>query len=246
MQQGPKCVRNLLDTTTDSFPRGFFFYHFEQWNNAAEEKGSGMDPGEIKKIYSRYSHIYDHIFKRWFYPRQRHVIQNLDLRPGQRILDVGVGTGFSLPLYPAHVQVVGVDLSGQMLREAQKRVRKERLSHVTLMEMDACRLAFPDDAFNVVIAAFVISVVPDPIRMMAEVKRVSKPDGQIVIINHFQSENPLMARLEKWVSPLCTKIGWHSDLALDYLVQHANLEIVRKYSLNRIDLWKVVYASNNK
>ena len=205
-----------------------------------------MDTGDIKKIYARYSGVYDFIFKRWFYPRQRHVIRSLNIRPDQRVLDVGVGTGLSLPLYPRHARVIGVDLSGSMLREAQKKVNREYLRHVTLLEMDAGHLAFPDNTFDVVIAAFVISVVPDPIRMLAEMKRVSKPEGQIVIINHFQSENRLMARFEEWVSPLCTKIGWHSDLALDYLVQHANLQIDRKYSLNRLDLWKVVYASNNK
>lgn len=205
-----------------------------------------MEIGQIKKVYARYSRIYDYIFKRWFYPRQRHVIQSLNIRPGQRVLDVGVGTGFSLTLYPRQAHVVGVDLSGDMLREAQKRVAQEQLDHVTLMEMDAGHLAFPDNAFDFVIAAFVMSVVPDPIRVIAEIKRVSKPTGRIVIINHFQSQNKLMARLEQWVSPLCTKIGWHSDLALDYLVQHADLQVDRKYSLNKIDLWKVVYASNNK
>lgn len=205
-----------------------------------------MELGEIKKIYARYSGVYDVIFKRWFYPRQRHAIDALNVRPGHRVLDVGVGTGFSLPLYPDYAQVIGVDLSSKMLREAQKRVQQERLTHVTLMEMDAGCLAFPDNTFDVVIAAFVISVVPDPVRMLAEIKRVSKPEGQIVIINHFQSENRLMARLEKWASPVCTKIGWHSDLALDYLVQQANLQVDRMYSLNKLDLWKVVYASNNK
>jgi phosphatidylethanolamine/phosphatidyl-N-methylethanolamine N-methyltransferase len=205
-----------------------------------------MKISEIKKIYARQSRVYDLIFKRWFYPRQQHVIHTLDIHPGQRVLDVGVGTGLSLPLYPRHAQVTGVDLSSKMLREAQKKIRRENLNHVTLMEMDAGHLAFPDDAFDFVIAAFVISVVPDPIQVVAEIKRVSKPHGQIVIINHFQSENRLMAQLEKWASPLCMKIGWHSDLALDYLVQHANLQIDHKYSLNKVDLWKVVYASNNK
>jgi phosphatidylethanolamine/phosphatidyl-N-methylethanolamine N-methyltransferase len=120
------------------------------------------------------------------------------------------------------------------------------MSHASLLEMDAGRLAFPDNTFDFVIAAFVISVVPDPIRVIAEMKRVSKPAGQIVIINHFQSQNRLMAQLEEWLSPLCTKIGWHSDLALDYLVQQADLQISRKYSLNKMDLWKVVFAVNNK
>ncbi|MFL5624792.1 MAG: class I SAM-dependent methyltransferase [Ktedonobacteraceae bacterium] len=205
-----------------------------------------MEETEIKRIYAYYSRVYDFIFKRWFFPRQQYAIQALDINPGQRVLDLGVGTGFSLPLYPQHAQVVGVDLSSKMLREAQKKVLRERLSHVDLMEMDAAHLAFPDNTFDCVIVAFVISVVPDPLQVLAEIKRVSKPEGQIVIINHFQSQNKMMAQLEKWVSPLCTKIGWRSDLALDYLVQHADLQIDRKYSLNKLDLWKVVYATNNK
>jgi len=205
-----------------------------------------MEETEIKRIYAYYSRVYDFIFKRWFFPRQQYAIQALDISLGQRVLDLGVGTGFSLPLYPQHAQVIGVDLSSKMLREARKKVLRERLSHVDLMEMDAAHLAFPDNTFDCVIVAFVISVVPDPLQVLAEIKRVSKPEGQIVIINHFQSQNKMMAQLEKWVSPLCTKIGWRSDLALDYLVQHADLRIDRKYSLNKLDLWKVVYAINNK
>jgi len=205
-----------------------------------------MEVTEIKRIYAYYSRVYDFIFKRWFFPRQQYAIQALNISPGQRVLDLGVGTGFSLPLYPQHAQVVGVDLSSKMLREARKKVLRERLSHVDLMEMDAAHLAFPDNTFDSVIVAFVISVVPDPLQVLAEIKRVNKPEGQIVIINHFQSQNKVMAQFEKWVSPLCTKIGWRSDLALDYLVQHADLRIDRKYSLNKLDLWKVIYAINNK
>lgn len=206
-----------------------------------------MQALEIKKVYARYSRIYDAIFSRWFYPRHRHVIRSLDLGPGQRVLDVGVGTGLSLPLYPRGVNVTGVDLSPAMLQEAQKKVIDHQLDNVSLVEMDAGHLAFPDNSFDVVMAAFVISVVPDPILFLDEVKRVSKSDGQIVLINHFQSENKFVARLETLASPLCAKVGgWHSDLALDYLVQQANLQIERMYSLSKVDLWKVIYAANNK
>ena len=201
---------------------------------------------DIRKIYGQYARVYDRIFKRWFYPRQRHVIQSLQIAPGQRVLDVGVGTGFSLALYPRHAQVVGVDLSASMLHEARKKVQYQRLSHVTLMEMDAQHLAFADNAFDYVIAAFVISVVPDPIRVLAEMKRVTKPDGQLVLINHFLSQNKIIARLEQWLTPLCLRLGWRSDLPLDYLVQHADLHVNRQYALTKLDLWKVVYAINNK
>lgn len=206
----------------------------------------GMEKSNIKKIYASYSRIYDYIFGRWFYPRQQHVIRSLSLQEGQRVLDLGVGTGLSLPLYPPNVHVTGVDLSDSMLREAQRKVRQEGLDHVTLLEMDAGQLAFGDDAFDVVIAAFVISVVPDPIQVISEIKRVSRSDGKIVIINHFQSHNKLIARIEKWLSPLCKKIGWRSDLALEYLVHYAGLNVQHKYSLNKIDLWKVIYVSNDK
>lgn len=205
-----------------------------------------MEPHDIKRIYGSYAGIYDFIFKRWFFPRQQHVIQTVSFCPGQRVLDLGVGTGLSLPLYPSDVQVTGVDLSRKMLREARKKVQREGLDQVSLLEMDAAHLAFPDNTFDVVIAAFVISVVPDPVEVIAEMKRVSKPDGQLIFINHFQSDNRLMARFEKWLSPVCTKIGWRSDLALDDLIQRAALQVERTYSLYKIDLWKVVYASNNK
>jgi phosphatidylethanolamine/phosphatidyl-N-methylethanolamine N-methyltransferase len=205
-----------------------------------------MEKSSIKKIYASYSRIYDYIFRRWFYPRQEHVIRSLSLQEGQRVLDLGVGTGLSLPLYPRNVHVTGVDLSDSMLREAQRKVRQEDLDHVTLLEMDAGQLAFADDAFDVVIAAFVISVVPDPIQVISEIKRVSRSEGKIVIINHFQSHNKLIARIERWLSPLCQKIGWRSDLALEYLVHYAGLSVKQIYSLNKIDLWKVVYISNNK
>jgi phosphatidylethanolamine/phosphatidyl-N-methylethanolamine N-methyltransferase len=107
-----------------------------------------MEMTEIKRIYASYSRVYDFIFKRWFFPRQRHAIQSLKISPGQCILDVGVGTGFSLPLYPRDAHVIGVDLSSKMLGEAQKKVLRERLRHVALMEMDASHLAFPDSTFE--------------------------------------------------------------------------------------------------
>jgi phosphatidylethanolamine/phosphatidyl-N-methylethanolamine N-methyltransferase len=201
-----------------------------------------MDLEEIKRIYAGYSNVYDYIFKWFFTPRHQHVINALKIGPNAHVLDVGVGTGLSLPLYPRHCQVVGIDLSGDMLKKAGKKVRKYGLTKVDLMEMDASRLAFQDNTFDYVVAAFVISVVPDPVRVISEMKRVAKPDGRIVIINHFQSQNPALAKFEEWVSPLCTRLGWHSDVDLEDLVTRAHLQVDSKYQLNRLDLWKVVYA----
>ena len=201
-----------------------------------------MDLEDIKRIYSGYSNIYDYLFKWFFSPRHQHVINSLNIRPNEHVLDVGVGTGLSLPLYPDHCRVVGIDLSGDMLKKAWKKVRKYGLTHVTLMEMDASRIAFEDNTFDYVVAAFVISVVPDPVRVISEMKRVAKPDARIVIINHFQSHNRVVAKFEEWVSPICTKLGWHSDVDLEDLIARAHLKVDAKSQLSKIDLWKVVYA----
>jgi phosphatidylethanolamine/phosphatidyl-N-methylethanolamine N-methyltransferase len=114
------------------------------------------------------------------------------------------------------------------------------------MEMDASRLCFQDNIFDHVIATFVISVVPDPVKVIAEMKRVNKKDGNLVIVNHFQSQNRFIAKLEELVSPICKKLGWRSDLALEDLIQNADLEICQDYKMKKIDLWKVVFAVNNK
>lgn len=205
-----------------------------------------METEEIKKIYSSYSSIYDLIFKRFFYPRQRYVIESLNIQPQQRLLDVGVGTGLTLDLYPRHCNVTGIDLSADMLRKAGKKVKTNGFHHVNLLEMDATHLAFSDNTFDYVVATFVMSVVPDPIRVLSEMKRVNKKDGKIIIVNHFLSQNRFLAKIEEFISPLCTKIGWRSDLPLDHLVKEGGLDIDMKYKMKRLDLWKVVLATNNK
>jgi phosphatidylethanolamine/phosphatidyl-N-methylethanolamine N-methyltransferase len=200
----------------------------------------------IKKIYAGYSNVYDIIFKQFFYPRQRHVIDSMGIMPGDSVLDVGIGTGLSLPLYPCHCNVVGIDLSAEMLKKARQKVSKYNINHVSLMEMDASNLEFNDNTFDHVIATFVISVVPDPVKVIAEMKRVCKKTGKIVIVNHFQSNNKFIAKIEEYINPICCKIGWRSDLSLNELVKDANLKIDQKYKLKKFDLWKVIFAINNK
>ena len=113
--------------------------------------------------------------------------------------------------------------------------------------MDAQQLAFADDSFDHVLAAFVISVVPDPVRTIAEMKRVLKPEGSLVLVNHFQNErNKIVGRLEQWIAPLCRLLGWNSDLKLSDLAESANLAIANSYQIKKIDLWQVVFATNNK
>ena len=201
---------------------------------------------EIKKIYGGYSGAYDFIFKGFFYPRIKHAIETMHIKPGDRILDVGVGTGLSLPLFPDFCNVTGIDLSAGMLKEARKKLDKFGIKNVTLIEMDASNLAFGDDSFDHVISTHVISVVPDPVKVIAEMKRVCKKKGNIVLVNHFQSSNKVIAQFDKLISPMTKKVGWRTDLSLERLIRETDLDVREQYKLNKIDLWKVVWAVNNK
>ena len=205
-----------------------------------------MTTEDIKRIYAGYSNIYDFIFKNFFHPRHKHVIEQMNIRPDDKILDVGVGTGLALPLYPDHCHVTGIDLSEEMLNKAYNKVEKHTLKNVKLKQMDAMNLQFEDNTFDQVIATFVISVVPDPIRVISEMKRVCKKNNNLIIINHFQSNNKFMAKIEDLVNPICRKIGWRTDLDLDHLISESNLLVNSKYTMSKFDLWKVVMAVNNK
>lgn len=205
-----------------------------------------MQAEEIKKIYGGYSGAYDFIFKGFFFPRIKHAIETMHIKPGDRILDVGVGTGLSLPLFPSYCSVTGIDLSSAMLKEAHKKVESNGLKHVTLLEMDAQNLAFEDDSFDHVISTHVVSVVPDPVKAIAEMKRVCKRDGNIILVNHFQSSNKVIAKFDTLISPITKKVGWRTDLSLEKLITDTNLDVRSQYKMNKIDLWKVVWAVNNK
>ncbi len=205
-----------------------------------------MEIESAKRIYKGYSTVYDALFKRFFYPRIRHAVTNMNVAPGSRILDVGVGTGLSLPLYPDHSKVIGIDLSSEMLRQAQEKVTGKGLTHVTLMEMDAMSLSFADDSFDNVFISHVVSVVPDPARVMSEVRRVCKRGGKVVIVNHFKSRNKMFAGIQKMIKPICNKIGWRSDLCMDEFLTKAGLKVDSVYTLRKVDFWHLIFATNMK
>jgi len=200
----------------------------------------------VKRIYRGYSNVYDALFKRFFYPRIKCAISSMDIKPGERVLDVGVGTGLSLPLYPRNCEVVGIDLSREMLMKAKKKVIVNRLDHIRLFEMDAMNLAFADNSFDKVFISHVVSVVPNPYRVMDEVKRVCKREGDIVIVNHFQSKNKMVAGFEKVITPVSEKIGWRSDLSMDEFIARAKLKVKRKFKLKKLDFWYLIFTVNEK
>src|SRR3970040_862282 len=153
------------------------------------------------KLYSEFAPLYDRVFGKMFYNRLERVIEDLDIPPGAQVLEVGAGTGTSFPAYPAHCNVTGVDLAPDMLARARQKIENNGWSHLKVFEMNALDLKFPDDSFDFVMAFHVVTVVPDPVLMIAEAKRVCKPSGKIAIVNHFTSDVPVLGSLTKAMAP---------------------------------------------
>jgi phosphatidylethanolamine/phosphatidyl-N-methylethanolamine N-methyltransferase len=166
----------------------------------------------VKVAYRRWAPIYDHTFGRVSTEGRKHAAEviNSSLSEG-RVLEVGVGTGLALADYGRHLEIVGIDLSPDMLDKARERVANERLDHVTgLHEMDAGDLKFPDNSFDIVTAMFVMTVVPEPERVMRELARVTKPGGEVLIVNHFSQTEGVRGWVERRMAPFAEIIGWRS------------------------------------
>jgi phosphatidylethanolamine/phosphatidyl-N-methylethanolamine N-methyltransferase len=205
-----------------------------------------MQEASTRKIYDFHSGFYDATFGRLVSKRIARAIEHMNVGDADKVLDLGIGTGQSLNFYPNKGRIVGVDLSGGMLKEARKKIRERGLTHASVFQADAMRLPFGDDTFDHVFISHVISVVSDPFKLVIEAQRVAKPGARIVLLNHFQSTNRMVAIIEKWLNPLCTKLGWRSDLPLQDLVRRTGLEVDYRYQLSAIDLWETVVITNNK
>ena len=203
-----------------------------------------MDYKTIERAYAILSPVYDFLFDKVFYPGRVAAIKLLEAKPGDRILEVGVGTGLNLPLYPRDCDVTGVDISEGMLRKAEERVRTLGMDRAKLMVMDGSRLQFPDNSFDRVIATYVISALPDPVKTLLEMRRVCKPSGHLVILNHFKSENPIIGMFEKILAPVCTKIGFDTELKLMPLLERVALAPEQMHRVNLMNGWRLVRCIN--
>ena len=143
-------------------------------------------------------------------------------------------------LYPRNCHVTGVDLSSSMLEKARERVAREGLRNVRLLEMDAQALTFADGSFDIVYAPYLVSVVPDPVQVAREMRRVCKPGGKIIILNHFRSANLILSRLERAISPFTVHIGFKSDLDLPAFLAQAGLEPISIEKVNVPKIWSLV------
>jgi len=203
-----------------------------------------MDYETIKRAYAILSPVYDFLFDKVFYPGRVAAIDLLEIKPGDRVLEVGVGTGLNLPLYPRDCEVTGIDISEGMLRKADERVRTYGMTNTKLMVMDASKLEFSDNSFDRVIATYVISAVPDPVKTLLEMRRVCKPSGHLVILNHFKSDNPVIGMFERLLAPVCTKIGFDTELKLMPLLERVALAPEQLHRVNLMNGWRLVRCIN--
>jgi len=205
-----------------------------------------LEKRQVQRAYELYAPVYDFIFDWIFAPGRVAAVKQLDLRPNDRTFEVGICTGLNLPLYPPTVRLTGIDLSQEMLDKAVERVQTLAMPNVTLKVMDAMAMDFADDEFDKALATYTISAVPDPVAVLREMRRVVKPGGVIVILNHFRSERRLTGHLEDFVAPVCTRLGWKSNLSMTPLLKQVGLtpELVTK--VNMLNGWRLVKCINRK
>ena len=201
---------------------------------------------QVQRAYELYAPVYDFIFDWIFAPGRSAAIKQCALGPSDTVLEVGIGTGLNLPLYPAVCRLTGIDLSSEMLDKAVERVQNLAMPNVTLKVMDATSMDFGDNEFDKAVATYTISAVPDPVAVLREMRRVVKPGGTIVILNHFRSERRVTGRIEDLVAPVCTRLGWKSNLHLEPLLQQVALTPEISAKVNLFNGWRLIRCVNSK
>jgi phosphatidylethanolamine/phosphatidyl-N-methylethanolamine N-methyltransferase len=179
---------------------------------------SALDKAAVQAAYRRWASIYDGAFGAISRSARNKTVSLINALPGRDVLEVGVGTGLALPLYTPDKRVTGIDLSSEMLARARMRTEKMKLSHVAgLHEMDAEATGFPDQAFDIAVAMFVASVVPHPQRLIAEMRRLVRPGGHLLFVNHFIARSGPRRWIEQLMAPASHALGWHPDFAMEAL-----------------------------
>lgn len=201
-----------------------------------------LDVQAVRTAYRRQAAFYDAAFGRVSRAARFGAIDLVNSLPGERVLEVGVGTGLALPHYGLNKRVTGIDLSADMLALARARVREEGLVQVeSLLELDAEDSGLPSASFDIAAAMFVASVVPHPRRLLAELRRVVRPGGHILFVNHFVAEGGLRLAVERAMTPFAHALGWHPDFSPADLFTPEDLAQVRMQPMPPFGLFTLVH-----
>jgi phosphatidylethanolamine/phosphatidyl-N-methylethanolamine N-methyltransferase len=199
-----------------------------------------MDEHAVRRAYARWAPVYDLSFGKIADAGRIIAVDTINRRRG-KVLEVGVGTGISLPRYRRHLRVSGIDLSPEMLDKARDRVTRLGLSNVDeLVEMDAGNLTFGDETFDTVVAMYVMTVVPDPRKVMAELNRVCKPGGEVFIVNHFSQERGVRGFIEKVMAPFAEQLGWRPEFSINTILTQDGLQLVEERPMRPFGLFKLL------
>jgi phosphatidylethanolamine/phosphatidyl-N-methylethanolamine N-methyltransferase len=190
-----------------------------------------LDEGQVRDAYRRWAPVYDYTFGAVSTAGRRHAVEIINNGTG-RVLEVGVGTGLALPDYKKHLDIVGIDLAPEMLDKARERVKAENLTNISgLHEMDASNLSFPDNSFDTTVAMYVITVVPDPRKVMLELARVTKPGGKVMLVNHFSQDEGVRGWVERQMAPFADLVGWHSVFDVSRVMVCPDLKLIDRKAL---------------
>jgi phosphatidylethanolamine/phosphatidyl-N-methylethanolamine N-methyltransferase len=205
-----------------------------------------IDESAVLDAYRRWAPVYDYTFGLVAREGRRHSVEVINSSSG-RVLEVGVGTGLSLPDYEKHLEVVGIDLSPEMLEKARERVDEGDLEHVTgLHEMDAGDLKFADASFDTVVAMFVMTVVPEPEAVMRELSRVTKPGGEVMLVNHFSQREGVRGWVERRMAPFADKLGWRPIFDVDRVMVAPELKLVESRAMRPMGIFTMLHFTKSR
>jgi phosphatidylethanolamine/phosphatidyl-N-methylethanolamine N-methyltransferase len=213
---------------------------------ATSVRQKSLTLAKVRSAYERWAPVYDELFGACFKPGQRRAVEVLAGKSGERILEVGVGTGLALPLWPRETEVTGIDISERMLQRADRLCKRQRLDHVKLRVLNAQATDFPDSHFDKIAAMYVVSVVPNAPALLAEMRRICKPGGRIVIVNHFSHPNPIINRGERLLADYAALLGFHTAMPTSVVTRAHGLRILRTEAVNWGGYWTLIEAENIK
>jgi len=202
---------------------------------------SALDTASILDAYRRWAGVYDTVFGGVSSRGRLKAVSVINRLPGRDVLEVGVGTGLALPHYNADKRITGIDLSVEMLRKARERTRRDGLAHVqALLEMDAEATTFADASFDIAVAMFVASVVPNPKALLQEMRRLVRPGGNILFINHFAADKGPRWWLERAMAPASRALGWHPDFAMEAIFSAEDMAEIEAEPVPPLGLFTLV------